>query len=91
MRPILLLAVRPGGVEKASSGLSFGVNVGLKFLKIAGSEFSRFSVQFGRSPQNRDFGVQSRHTAPKFSAVWMASTNTSGGWLRCSLAGQCSF
>ena len=36
VRPILLLAVRPGGAGKASSGLSLGVNASLKFLKIAG-------------------------------------------------------
>jgi len=40
VRPILLLAVRPGGAEKASPGLSFGVNAGLKF--------PRSDVRFGR-------------------------------------------
>ena len=40
VRPILLLAVRPVGAEKASPGLFFGVNAGLKFLRSAGLKFA---------------------------------------------------
>ena len=52
--PFCCSAVRPGGAEKASPGLSFGVNDGLKFLKIAGLKFPRSDVRFGRQPHNRD-------------------------------------
>jgi hypothetical protein len=48
VRPILLLAVRPGGAGKRPPACLWGVNAGLRFLKIAGLKFPRSFVRFGR-------------------------------------------
>ena len=46
--PHFAACCQAGRRREASSGLSFGVNAGLKFLKIAGLKFPGSDVRFGR-------------------------------------------
>jgi hypothetical protein len=68
--PHFTACCQTGRRREASSGLSFGVNAGLRFLRIAGWKFPGSDVRFGRQPHNRDLARATRTAKTSILPFW---------------------